>query len=142
MKKILFLAILFISLNAFAQGNLQFNRVRTFQGVLNCSKINILLDTVPQGKVWKIQSMGPSYTDCLTINNIPYVNIYRGETIGSSSSNGSYYGFTHINETPWLKAGDILGWSGNSLQTPCNYAWGQGASTTYNITAIEYNIIP
>jgi hypothetical protein len=140
MKKLLSIIFLLFTLQIFAQGNLQFNGVKTYQGTLTCSLQLVTLDTVPQGKVWKIQSMGPSYSDYLTINNIPYINIYRGEVIGSSSTNGSYYGCTHINETPWLKSGDVIGWVGGTLFNPCRY--GIGATTYYNISIVEYNIIP
>lgn len=113
MKKTLTITILLFSMATYAQGNLQFNKVRTYTGTV--SKI---FDTVPQGKVWKVESMGisgSSNTGFLTINNILYRNY--------DSSSGS-----SLKEIIWLKAGDFLGWT--------------GASFPYVVSLIEYNIIP
>lgn len=117
MKKIITITILLFSMASYAQGNLQFNRVRTYTG-----SIYRIFDTVPQGKVWKIESTGISggtnysggnYTGFLTINNSPYSN---------TSSQGS------IKEIIWLKEGDFLGWNGGTVP--------------YFVSLIEYNIIP
>jgi hypothetical protein len=124
MKKILTIAILLFSMASYAQGNLQFNKVKTFTG--NASGY-IVLDTVPTGKIWKIESTGFSGKDnsFLQINNIRYVNFYYNfSLIGGYSSNSQ--SSTSIKETLWLKSGDILGWENGS----------------YILTLIEYNILP
>jgi hypothetical protein len=128
MKKILTIAILLFSMASYAQGNLQFNQVKTFTG--NASGY-IVLDTVPTGKIWKIESTGFSGKDnsFLQINNIRYVNFYTNFLLyyppGSGNANTSSQSSTSIKETIWLKSGDILGWENGS----------------YVITLIEYNIV-
>ena len=59
MKKLIFIAICFVSLNLSAQGNLQFNQVVNLNythtipsGFSNSTVTNI---TVPAGKIWKIE---------------------------------------------------------------------------------------
>ena len=101
---------------SYAQGNLQFNRVRTFTG-LGYS----IFDTVPQGKVWKVESTGISggttnqgmNTGYLTINGVPYSNFSNAGVV--------------IKETIWLKAGDYLGWTGGN--------W------SYVVSLIEFNMV-
>jgi hypothetical protein len=126
MKKIITITILLFSMASYAQGNLQFNRVRTFTG--NASGY-IVLDTVPAGKIWKIESTGFSGKDnsFLQINNIRYVNFYTNFWVNyqyqtpSAASQSS----TSIKETLWLRSGDVLGWENGS----------------YVITLIEYNLV-
>ncbi len=124
MKKIFTLALLLFSMASYAQGNLQFNQVRTFTGNANAYKV---LDTVPTGKIWKIESTGFSGKDnsFLNINNIRYVNFYNYFNITYNLISQSQSS-TSIKETIWLKSGDVLGWENGS----------------YIITLIEYNIIP
>jgi hypothetical protein len=118
MKKILTIALLLFSMGSYAQGNLQFNQVKTFNGNIYMP----LLDTVPNGKVWKIESMGFSKSNnYMTINGTPYLNFSDPYFLGNSIINSQT-----IKETIWLKSGDVLGWQGYS----------------YVITLIEYNIIP
>jgi hypothetical protein len=70
MKKILIIACLFLSINLFSQGNLQFSQVLLFSS--NNGYGNQV--TVPAGKVWKIESFFISNNVSLQIiiNNIPY----------------------------------------------------------------------
>lgn len=57
MKKIFLTAIFLLGINCiFAQGNLQFNRVISESYILNCNQ-NSPLNTIPIGKVWKIESI-------------------------------------------------------------------------------------
>jgi hypothetical protein len=120
MKKILTIALLLFSIASYAQGNLQFNQVKTFTGN---SFGSIVLDTVPNGKIWKIESMGFSKSNnCMTINGTQYLNFSDPYFYGNSFNNSQA-----IKETLWLKSGDVLGWSGYN---------------SYVITLIEYNIIP
>ena len=130
MKKIITLAILSFSIASYAQGNLQFNKVRTYTGGYNTNKI---FDTVPLGKVWKIESIGISggkdiggnNTGNLTVNGIYYNNVTK-EKEYSSNYNSLGVATAVIKETIWLKSGDILGWAGGG---PCV------------VSLIEYNII-
>ena len=120
MRKIITIAILLFSVATYAQGNLQFNRVRTYTGRIFHDSY-VLFDTVPSGKVWKIEAAGLTTTVTLNINGRNYNNIY---------------GNSVIKETIWLKAGDILGiscpWLGHS----------NTSSWDYVVSIIEYNIIP
>jgi hypothetical protein len=71
MKKILIIACLFLSINLFSQGNLQFNQVLLFSANTSSGGNQV---TVPAGKVWKIESYFISNNVSLQIiiNNIPY----------------------------------------------------------------------
>jgi hypothetical protein len=126
MKKIITIAMLLLSIASYAQGNLQFNRVRTFTG--NTYNGDRIFDTVPMGKVWKIESMGISggkdgnglNTGKLTINGFGYNNV-------SKEINSSTNIIAVLKETIWLKSGDILGWS--------------AGVSNYVVSLIEYNIV-
>ena len=107
---IFFLTMLSIS-GLEAQGNLQFNQALLFSGTT--------LNTVPAGKVWKVENTGQSYTNggssayaSLVINGQNWFPQASGGTLPSGSI--------------WLPAGaTIAGWSG---------------TTQYNI--IEFNLVP
>ena len=122
MKKIFTLIALMVVLQTAtkAQGNLQFNRVVSYTGSgSGYGYVTIVLDTVKQGKVIKLESIGISNSGnygygYLKINGRIYANI---------SNNNSYA----IHEIIWLKEGDII-----------SYA----AYADYVITGIEYNIVP
>lgn len=94
-----------------AQGNLQFSQALLFSGTS--------LNTVPAGKVWKVENTGQSYTNggssayaSLVINGQNWFPQASGGTLPSGSI--------------WLPAGaTIAGWSG---------------TTQYNI--IEFNLVP
>ena len=66
MKKLILIAICFISLQLSAQGNLQFNQVLTLDANVGGNAV-----TVPAGKVWKIESVAFS-------NNNAYFQIQWG----------------------------------------------------------------
>ena len=115
MKKLLFIAICFVSLNLSAQGNLQFNQVITYSeydsGGGNFPAVTI--GTVPTGKVWKIEY---------------YMSSACG--IGWNLNNAGNFCGTAAGPI-WLKEGDILkGRAGNSL----------GGSRILSI--IEFNVVP
>jgi len=55
MKHLIFSCFLFLSLNLFSQGNLQFNQVLTLDAPTAGNQV-----TVPAGKVWKIESVAMS----------------------------------------------------------------------------------
>ncbi len=120
MKKIITIAILLFSMASYAQGNLQFNQVLTYTGSIHNNNF-VLFDTVPSGKVWKIEAAGLNTLLFLNINGRIYNNIY---------------GNSVIKETIWLKARDIVGiyspYNGN-----CHHC-----SWDYVVSIIEYNIIP
>jgi hypothetical protein len=125
MKKILTIVFIFFTVQSFAQGNLQFNQVKTFSG--SSWNASLTIDTVPQGKIWKIESMGFSGVgnSAMTINGARYIN-YLGSYYSPYNSSLPNSGQVAIKETLWLKSGDVLGWEyGN-----------------YVITLIEYKIIP
>jgi len=119
MKKIITLTTFILLLNIIskAQGNLQFNQVLSYTGnVYNNNGYYSASPawTVPQGKVWKIESYTREY---LMINNNPInANTISGNNI-------------------WLKSGDIL---------QCNpgTSWTNGSGYNYLFSIIEYNIIP
>ena len=58
MKKVItFLCLLLSSFVVKSQNNLQFNRVINFGGSI-APRSEVILDTVPSGKVWKIEATG------------------------------------------------------------------------------------
>ena len=118
MKKIIILSalLLIIGIASKAQGNLQFNKVVSYTGTGN-NWITIVLDTVKQNKVIKLESLGISNygTGYLRINGKAYINV--------GNSQGGFI----IHEAIWLKEGDIISYTSN---------------TDYVITGIEYNIVP
>ena len=77
MKKVItFLCLLLSSFVVKSQNNLQFNRVINFGGSI-APRSEVILDTVPSGKVWKIEATGFSPKGGSTyfkINGNPYTN--------------------------------------------------------------------
>jgi len=128
MKKIITIAMLLFSMASYAQGNLQFNQVKTFTGSIISNGSFKLFDTIPQGKVWKIEAIGLNASCFLNINGRNYVNtlLHIGNTATSMVSN----------ENLWLKAGDVVGYY-SSMNFNC-----PGCSSDYVVSVIEYNIIP
>jgi hypothetical protein len=129
MKNLLLIIFLFFSLSFTAQGNLQFNQVL---------RISNIPQTVPVGKVWKVESYlenegdnSSNYsTGCtnlgwhrpLTINNYNYY------FVGSIAyGNTAYVQLANANKLPvWLKAGDII-------KTTCIQDFA---------SVLEFNIVP
>ena len=123
MKKIFILAAIMMTINLAtkAQGNLQFNRVVSYTGGY-ANGSTVILDTVKQGKVIKIESMGISsnyFNGVIRINGKAYYNVPQNYTSPNIV----------IHEPLWLKAGDVISYTPN----------GNG---DYVITGIEYNIVP
>jgi hypothetical protein len=121
-----------------AQGNLQFNKVKTLTGTIP-GQTSLNLDTVPAGKVWKIESIGLSplflqiggYACSETffaINGVEFVN--HAPRVNNSNL------VVLNNQSLWLKAGDRIGYIYRSLGGNCN------TNQPYVISIIEYNIIP
>ncbi len=128
MKKILPIAMLLFSMASYAQGNLQFNQVKTFTGSIISNGSFKLFDTIPQGKVWKIEAIGLNPSCFLNINGRNYVNYLL--SIGNSATS------MVSNENLWLKAGDVVGYY-SSMNFNCSWC-----SSDYVVSVIEYNIIP
>ena len=123
-----FFAIFLLPLTAHSQGNLQFNQI------VIVSSVN---QTVPAGKVWKLESYQQEYVSitnnfpapsCVTldrqrpyyIDNIYYYNI---ELAGGGST---IYNVAKNNFPIWLKASQ-------TVRTSCSGDF---------ISIIEFNIIP
>jgi hypothetical protein len=129
MKKLFTILFICFALQSFAQGNLQFNQVLTFTGSIQ-NGTNIILDTVPQGKVWRVEAIGigtPTNYVNLTINNKIYRNYF---TTGNNYSASA----AAIKENLWLKYEDVVGYRYDW----CNYC----SSSDYVISIVEFNIVP
>ena len=116
MKYIYTFLFVVISATSFAQGNLQFNKVVSFNGTIIGSFVSarIPLDTVAAGKVIKVTSLNTSSGYLrLIINDVEL------------SNSGNY------NFPIWLKEGDILT-AGGGCSCTCGY----------HVSGIEFNIIP
>ena len=130
MKKIIFSIFFSITMLVVnGQGNLQFNQI------VIVSSVN---QTVPAGKVWKLESYQQEYVSitnnfpapsCVTLDRQrPYYidNIYY-YNIGDLASGGSYiYNVPKNNFPIWLKASQ-------TVRTSCSGDF---------ISIIEFNIIP
>ena len=121
-----------------AQSNLQFNRVITYSGYVPYAT-NMTIDSVPYGKVWKIESFGLSP---LISNRQACLNTYFAingvEVLNYSNSYNTGYAIHPPTNQYWLKAGDVISYK---------YITGGGttgctANQPYVISIIEYNIIP
>ncbi len=125
MKKIftLFIVVLLASsLKSFAQGNLQFNQVKSESVVLSANTSTPTI-TVPVGKVWKIETMG---TNNVTAGYIKYAinGVAYSLTLGGQMAGGSII---------WLKAGDTFSMSNNTSNI-------NNIGVYYSI--LEFNIVP
>ena len=133
MKKnyLLFSVLLFMTISVKAQSNLQFVKVLTYAGTVNSyDKQEVLIDSVPPGKVWKIEAKGMSgFGVALKINGKKYINV-QPFSIGLSSTTG-----VSINETIWLKSGDVISYAYFNTGTT-------GAIFTYDyfISILEFNL--
>lgn len=140
MKKIIFIACLFLIIKATAQGNLQFNQVLTYtqqfsssSGGIGGNEYSGPTYQVPTGKVWKVE-------------NCEVITYYA-----SSESSTSAYNFLKINNVKavrlktsslpddeillpiWFKSGDqIKVYSSNT----------SSFTGSFFISIIEFNIVP
>jgi hypothetical protein len=137
MKKLLLIVICFISLQLFAQGNLQFNQVLNVMKSTNFSSGTgggVVISssfTVPTGKVWKIEGLyqGVTFVGAASGSQISYI-IDPSANLNLMKSNAS-------ENILWLPAGTYA----------IRFSWGCGSAscsgTVYNtVNAIEFNIIP
>ena len=125
MKTFLFVLVLFLFGSFYAQGNLQFNQAL----LLSTNQAsNVLLGTVPVGKVWKVEGFGSGNSGASECGwsfdgtNVAFRsgNVYLG---------GSAYQSSNSTSTFWLPAGTTV----YSLNCASNYRW---------MSVIEFNILP
>lgn len=147
MKNLLTIAILLFSMASYAQGNLQFNQVLTYSGILNCGQSSAAW-SVPTNKVWKVEyhtpvNGNPNYDNgivvgpigpLLSINSVPISDLSMQSvylTTGSTQNNSN---------TKWLKANDQIQFTLYNLIG--NNGCGGYTKYNYSISIIEYNIVP
>ena len=131
MKKfILFCSLLFVTKGVFAQGNLQFNQVLTYNGAigtyLGLSSLSATY-TVPTGKVWKIE------TKSITSSSLTFLingRTFRDVEVRYSGFGSGTMVFYSISNPIWLKAGDYINFNSTAYVDD------------YFISIIEYNIVP
>jgi hypothetical protein len=136
MKKIITIAMLLFSMASYAQGNLQFNQVLTYNGTLTPSQFVSTTYTVPTGKIWKIKyvtHLPYTTTQSIYTNNQP-VNYGFALNINSKWQFGE--NFTEI----FLKSGDTikLGWTNQTAPSGFNAPF---ANFDYVISIVEFNIV-
>lgn len=125
MLRTLFFFTFFLSLPSFkAQGNLQFNQALLLSATQNT---NVLLGTVPAGKVWKIEGFG---TEVSGSNECNFS--FNGSNVAFRAGSVYIYGgsYTYAGSTDhfWIPAGTTL------YSLGCNgYRW---------VSVMEFNIIP
>ena len=131
MKQSIIIVFLFLSLRLFAQGNLQFSQV----------KLVTTSETVPAGKVWKIENILPGVRPTTTSwgnSTLDFTININNQTVYylSSESKGSLFGngqtgissiSVGIGNAPiWLPAGSILSAGTNVL----------------SVNVLEFNLVP
>lgn len=129
----IFFGLFFIGLSSFinAQGNLQFNQVKLVSSV----------ETVPAGKVWKIENILPGVRPTTTSwgnSTLDFIININNQTVYylSSESKGSLFGngqtgissiSVGIGNAPiWLPAGSTLSAGANVL----------------SVNVLEFNLVP
>ncbi len=125
--------MLLFGVKASTQGNLQFNQVLTFTGsigVTGPTGVTSPIQTVPAGKVWKIEHVGGSAT------NQSSSNCRFGIQINSGISMVYWHTLVDQNICPiWMKTSD-------NLQFYYYNPGGTAQSCSYTISVVEFNIIP
>jgi hypothetical protein len=132
MKKLLLIfGLSLITLSAWCQGNLQFNQVKL---------VGTTLETVPSGKVWKVESATYTGGQAFPINSETNYASYASMSFylnGIQNYEGYFtsvrYGSVWVNSTNnqstfplWIPAGSTL----------------KAGSNMNSLSVIEYNIIP
>jgi len=115
MKNLLFILAIIISSFSFAQGNLQFNQVLTFEGQFT-GPASPWFKT-PIGKVWKIENS--FMTSSINANKDLVCN---GITVSRNNSQSSPI---------WINDQDSI-----------QLFMGGNVSNTYFISIIEFNVVP
>jgi len=129
MKNLFFtITVVILATTARSQNNLQLNRVLTFSGTITINCEERILDTVPSGKVWKIEAIGISgFGKVFKVNGKAY---YNSGAYGYNSSSFA------IHENIWLKAGDIISYQ-NMCNPNCN---NNNCPFDYFVSALEFNL--
>jgi hypothetical protein len=121
MKITTYILFLLFSSSLYSQGNLQFNQVRTFGGTITagyCWSEQGTVQTVPVGKVWKIENFSNINNDGsfkMMINGITYDDL--------------------VNTPIWLKESDTF-----AFIVSCNNGNGQSTTRNWFSSVIEFNI--
>jgi hypothetical protein len=131
MKQLLLLAVLFFIGIYNAQGNLQFNQV----------KLVSVAETVPVGKVWKVENILPSVRPTTTSwsnSTLDFTILVNGQTVYylSAESKGSLYGNGQTGITSMA-----AGIGGSPLWLPAGTSLAVGQNIL-SINVVEFNIIP
>lgn len=131
MKQSIIIVFLFLSLRLFSQGNLQFSQV----------KLVTTAETVPAGKVWKIENILPGVRPTTTswgnstldftinINNqtVYYLSSESKGNLGGNGQTGISSISVGIGNAPiWLPGGAILSAGTNVL----------------SVNVLEFNVVP
>ena len=137
MKKIFSIAILLMLVSkGFSQYNLQFNKVLTYTGTFNFTTNNSAIWTVPQNKVWKIESMT---TNQQFIGNTAAQMFFKlNEVVIKQyfvAQNTVYYQMIETPTPLWLKAEDFIQFTSNT-NLAGNY------NCNYFISIVEFNLTP
>lgn len=122
--RIIFSFFIFYSFTVLGQGNLEFNQVKL---------IGTVSESVPVGKIWKIESALSSSslnisTGTTSTQNVTTNIVINGTNVVVKSSWGSSYASSAIETTDlpiWLPAGTSL----------------QAGTNVFRISVIEFNII-
>ena len=133
MKNILLILAIAFSSASFGQGNLQFNQVinSTITAAVETTGTNIGTITVPTGKVWKIETTGYSYFGGLTryIEDNTSATVFMGDFIvwngNQNDDNNRWFPL-------WLSEGTYT----------VNARSGTAHTSTFAISAIEFNVVP
>lgn len=156
MRQLLLIVFFTSSLSLFGQGNLEFNQVLTpnltISGsvVVSNSSASVLTSssiTVPNGKVWKIESIFPVYNNfmCASCTGSGGSSILANPDL-TMHLNGNKIRSNFLNEeiiknnAIWLKSGDVItfkftgggGWTGSF----------SNGLISINFSILEFNVIP
>lgn len=142
MKKLLFIAICFVSLQLSAQGNLQFNQVRTetyvSPGFTTDYSDNIIgTFVVPAGKVFKIESASLIYRPTASYGRTDnqWFSLRLDDHALIHRGNANYLG-NFMSNIIWLAEGtyDVI----VTVETTSDFT----AGSTVTINGIEFNVVP
>lgn len=137
MKNVLFILFVIVRVFTYAQGNLEFNQVLTHSGGVLVGQFGIKsyspIQTVPAGKVWKIEWIGASFVSNGTNPSLSFATwgiTINTQDVALSTNNA----VTSLNAPIWLKAGDNLSFvsGGNGI----------AGSVKYVFSIIEFNVGP
>lgn len=124
----------------YSQGNLQFNQVLTNSGnvIMSTNNVKVFspIQTVPSGKVWKIEFVGSSGFTTINPTFLDYrwgISVNTLDIVLFLTSN-----LTSPYSMPiWLKAGDEL----RFYSTTTSWSTGNNITINYVFSIIEFNVI-